>query len=80
MSLLFRCAWCGDTLEGSSDSPEVSHGICEPCARRSGFLDQETLSSLNPDDLALLGLRFVGLDGNPPLRIFKPAPQQGPVL
>lgn len=73
MSLRFCCAWCGDTLEGDAESSEVSHGICEPCARRSGFLDQETLSSLNPEDLARLGLRFVGLNGNPPLRIFKPA-------
>jgi hypothetical protein len=75
MSLLFRCAWCGDTLQGTSDSAEVSHGICEPCARRSGFLDQETLSSLTPEDIARLGLRFVGLDGNPPLRIYRPATQ-----
>lgn len=73
MSLLFRCAWCGESLEGTSESTEVSHGICEPCARRSGFLDQETLSSLTAEDLARLGLKFVGLAGSPPLRIYKPA-------
>jgi hypothetical protein len=74
MPLLLRCAWCGETLEGSPEGPGgVSHGICEPCARRSGFLDQETLSNLTPDDLARLGLTFVGLGGNPRLRIFKPA-------
>jgi hypothetical protein len=73
MPLLLRCAWCGETLEGSPEGSGVSHGICEPCARRSGFLDQETLSSLTPEDLARLGLTFVGLGGNPRLRIFKPA-------
>jgi hypothetical protein len=73
MPLLLRCAWCGETLEGGHEGGGVSHGICEPCARRSGFLDQETLSSLTPEDLARLGITFVGLAGNPPLRIFRPA-------
>ncbi len=73
MPLLLRCAWCGDNLQGNSEGNGVSHGICEPCARRSGFLDQETLSSLTADDVARLGLTFVGLGGNPKLRIYKPA-------
>ena len=74
MPLLLRCAWCGKNLEGTAEGTSgVSHGICEPCARRSGFLDQENLSSLTPEDLARLGLTFVGLDGASRLRIYRPA-------
>ncbi len=75
MSLLLRCAWCGVTIEGGPPGSTVSHGICEPCARRSGFLDQETLSSLTTEDIARLGLTFVGMPGSPKLRICKPADQ-----
>lgn len=73
MSLLLRCAWCGMNLEGTPEGNGVSHGICVPCARRHGFLDQENLSSLTPEEIAQLGLTFVGIPGNPSLRILRPA-------
>ena len=76
MSLQRCCAWCGKTLESSPEGNGVSHGICEPCARRSGFLDQESLSHLTAEDLARLGLTFIGMPGKPRLRILRPAKDQ----
>lgn len=32
--LTVRCAWCGCHMSGPDDGPEVSHGICRPCAEQ----------------------------------------------
>ena len=73
MSLRLRCAWCGEALKDESEGEGESHGICEPCARRNGFLDAESLSHLTAEDITRLGLTFVGLPGTPKLRILRPA-------